>query len=148
MMRLQESIDDQLADTPERIYEYLVRMLPGSLRFNQDVENFMVVLLNVRQRVIGLEVVSNGALNQLLVHARETFKPAILLGAHAIVLAHNHPSGDPTPSESDIRITRDLVRAGQTLRIEVLDHIIIGRKNDECPDGFMSLRRLGYLVPT
>jgi DNA repair protein RadC len=83
-------------------------------------------------------------LDQILVHAREVFRPAIAAGAHAIILAHNHPSGDPAPSEADIRVTRDLIRAGHLLKIEVLDHLIIGRRSLERPRDFVSLRELGY----
>jgi DNA repair protein RadC len=76
-----------------------------------------------------------------LVHAREVFRPAIVAAAHAIVVMHNHPGGDPTPSEADIRITRDLIRAGQLLRIEVLDHVIV------TPSRHASLRELGWFHP-
>jgi DNA repair protein RadC len=80
----------------------------------------------------------------LLVHPREVFRPAIAAGAAALVLVHNHPSGDPTPSEADIRVTRDLIRAGQLLKIEVLDHIILGRRTTERAKDYVSLRELGY----
>jgi len=84
-------------------------------------------------------MVSTGTLDTILVHPREAFKIAIALSASAIVLAHNHPSGDPSPSEADIRVTRDLIRAGQLLKIEVLDHVIVGFAGQ-----FTSLRTLGY----
>ena len=85
-----------------------------------------------------------GTLDTLLVHPREVFKAAIAANAAAVVLAHNHPSGDPTPSEADIKVTRDLIRAGQLLKIEVLDHVIIGRATPERPKDYASLRELGY----
>ena len=74
----------------------------------------------------------------------EVFKAAIAASAAAVVLAHNHPSGDPTPSEADIKVTRDLIRAGQLLKIEVLDHVIIGRATPDRPKDYASLRELGY----
>ena len=80
----------------------------------------------------------------LLVHAREVFRTAILAAASAVILAHNHPSGDPAPSEADIKVTRDLIRAGQLLKIEVLDHVILGRPTPERAKDFSSLRELGY----
>jgi DNA repair protein RadC len=89
-------------------------------------------------------MLSQGTLDTILVHPREVFAPAIVKRASAIVLAHNHPSGDPTPSEADIKVTRDLIRAGQLLKIEVLDHIILGRRTDERPRDWVSLRELGY----
>jgi DNA repair protein RadC len=109
-----------------------------------EVENFQVILLNTRRRLIRVEQISQGTLDTILVHPREVFKTAIAAGASAIVLAHNHPSGDPSPSEADIKVTRDLIRAGQLLKIEVLDHIILGRATLERPRDFVSLRELGY----
>ena len=73
------------------------------------------------------------------------FRPAISANASAVFLAHNHPSGDPTPSEADIRFTRDIVRAGKLLKIDVLDHIILGRRTTERGKDYVSLRELGYL---
>ncbi len=128
-----------LLDTPERI----VQMLRDENREYQ-VENFQVVLLNTRRRLIRWEPISQGTLDTILVHPREVFKPAIAANAAAIVIVHNHPSGDPTPSEADIKVTRDLIRAGQLLKIEVLDHVIIGRPTQERPKDFASLRELGY----
>ena len=86
----------------------------------------------------------DGTLDTLLVHPREVFRAAIAANAAAVVLAHNHPSGDPTPSEADIKVTRDLIRAGQLLKIDVLDHVIIGRATPERPKDYASLRELGY----
>jgi len=110
----------------------------------REVETLQVVLLNTRRRLIRVEEISNGTLDTLLVHAREVFRRAIAANASALVLVHNHPSGDPMPSEADIKITRDLIRAGQLLKIEVLDHIILGRATSERPKDFASLRELGY----
>jgi len=128
-----------LLDTPERIAD----LLREESR-QQEVEQFRVVLLNTRRRLIGLETISQGTLDTLLVHPREVFKRAIAANASAVVLAHNHPSGDPTPSEADIKVTRDLIRAGQLLKIEVLDHVIIGRRTVERQKDYVSLRELGY----
>jgi DNA repair protein RadC len=110
----------------------------------KEVETFQALLLNTRRRLIRVEPISNGTLDTILVHPREVFKAAIAANAAAIVLVHNHPSGDPTPSEADIKVTRDLIRAGQLLKVEVLDHIIIGRATPERPKDYVSLRELGY----
>jgi DNA repair protein RadC len=126
-------------DTPERIAD-LLREENRVL----EVENFQVLLLNTRRKLIGFEKISQGTLDTILVHPREVFKPAIAANAAAIVLAHNHPSGDPTPSEADIKVTRDLIRAGQLLKIEVLDHIILGSRTEDRPKDYVSLRELGY----
>lgn len=91
-----------------------------------DRENFCVYLLDVKNRPVGFETVSIGILNASVVHPREIFKAAIVANAAAILLAHNHPSGDPTPSAEDDGVTRSLVDAGKLLRINVVDHVITG----------------------
>ena len=87
---------------------------------------------------------AKGTLDSVLVCPRQVFKDAITSNAAAIALVHNHPSGDPTPSEADIKVTRDLIRAGQLLKIDVLDHIIIGKTSNERSRDYVSLRELGY----
>ena len=110
----------------------------------KNVETFQILLLNTRRRLIRVEQVSQGLLDTILVHPREVFQSAISARAAAVVLVHNHPSGDPTPSEADIKVTRDLIRAGQLLKIEVLDHVILGRATVDRTKDFSSLRELGY----
>lgn len=131
--------ESPVLDTPERIADVLRE--PNRL---YAVEHFQVLCLNTRRRLIAVENIGQGILDQVLVHAREVFAVAIAKRASAIVLAHNHPGGDPTPSEADIRVTRDLIRAGQLLKIEVLDHIILGQRTTERPRDYCSLRELGY----
>jgi DNA repair protein RadC len=91
-------------------------------------ENFVILCLNARNQVIRKETISIGSLNASIVHPREVFQPAIRESAASIVLAHNHPSGDTNPSDDDIELTRRLVRAGEILGIEVLDHVIVSEK--------------------
>lgn len=93
---------------------------------NVDREHFVVLLLNQKHKVIGIHTVSIGSLTASVVHPRETFKAAILANAAAIICGHNHPSGDPQPSQEDRATTTRLVEAGKLLGISVLDHIIIG----------------------
>lgn len=119
---------------PGVAHEILANYLAG-----QDRENFVVLLLDTKNRVIGINTVSVGTLNSTIVHPREVFKPAILANANAIILGHNHPSGDTTPSQADIDITKNLVEAGKILNIEVLDHIIVGH------DRFTSLQEKNLL---
>lgn len=126
-------------DTPERIAD----LLREDVR-HYHVEAFQIVLLNTRRRLISIERISQGTLDTILVHPREVFRPAISANASAVVLVHNHPGGDPSPSEADIKVTRDLIRAGQLLKIEVLDHLIMGHKTREDGRDFVSLRELGY----
>jgi DNA repair protein RadC len=129
-----------VCDTPERAAEYWRQHVTQHPAFNPDVECLVVLLLNVRRRVKGHVLVSTGLLDTLLVHPREVFRPALVAAASALIVMHNHPSGEPVPSEPDIKVTRDLIRAGQLLRIDLLDHIIIGR------DRHSSLRELGYFA--
>ncbi len=128
-----------LLDTPERIADFLREDNRA-----YTVEQFQAVLLNTRRKLIRVDLISQGIVDTLLVHPREVFKSAIAANASALVLVHNHPSGDPTPSEADVRATRDLIRAGQLLKIEVLDHIILGRRTAENARDYVSLRELGF----
>ena len=127
-----------LLDRPEAVAE----LMREELRLS-EVEEFHAVLLNVRRRLIRSERISLGTLDTILVHPREVFRQAILANAAAVVLVHNHPSGDPHPSDADVRATRDLIRAGQLLKIELIDHVILGRRSDRCPQGYASLKELG-----
>ncbi len=108
--------------------------------FNRDLaqecrEHFAVLLLNARNRILKREVVSIGSLNASIVHPREVFRPAILESAASVVLVHNHPSGDTMPSRDDIEITRRLIRGGEMLGIQVLDHVIVAGRS------YLSMRR-------
>lgn len=126
-------------DTPERVADLLREEMRAL-----EVETFHIILVNTRRRLISTERLAQGTLDTLLVHPREVFRRAIAANASALILAHNHPSGDPAPSEADIKVTRDLVRAGQLLKIEVLDHLILGRRTDQRSRDYVSLRELGY----
>ena len=110
-------------------------------------EAFVVIDLNAKNNVIDKRLVSLGILDGSLVHPREVFRGAIVSAAAALVCAHNHPSGDPTPSAEDLRITRQLVEAGKVLSIRVLDHVIIGRADATAPGSpaFVSLRESGMV---
>ena len=105
-----------------------------------DREVFVIAMLTIRHRVLGLHTVSVGCLTSSLVHPREVFKPAILSGSAALLICHNHPSGDAEPSAEDISLTRRLATAGQLLGIEIVDHLILGEAGR-----FVSLRARGVL---
>ncbi|MDI3480495.1 MAG: repair protein RadC [Tepidanaerobacteraceae bacterium] len=100
-------------------------LLMEEMRFLEK-EHFKVILLNIKNHVISVEEISVGSLNSSIVHPREVFKPAIRRSSASIILVHNHPSGDPTPSREDLAITKRLVDAGKLLGIDVIDHVIIG----------------------
>ena len=130
--------DLALLDTPDKAAAYWRAHIESHPYFNPECECFVVLILNTRRRVKGHYLVSVGIQDTILVHPREVFRLALITSANAIVLMHNHPSGDPTPSEADIKVTRDLIRAGQLLKIEILDHVIVGKPDHK------SLRELGY----
>ena len=119
--------------------EDVVRLCGTQLR-GLDREHFWMLALNTKNRVMRTVEISVGSLNASIVHPRELYRDAVRLAAASVVVVHNHPSGDPTPSTADIQLTRRLVRAGDVLGIELLDHVIIG-------DGgaHASLRELGVM---
>ena len=106
----------------------------------EPVEVFQVVLLDARHDAIGVEEVSRGTLQWAVVHPREVFQPAVLARAAAVVVVHNHPSGDPEPSADDVAVTKRLVAAGELLGIPLLDHVIVARGGR-----FVSLREQGHV---
>lgn len=103
----------------------------------EEQEHLAVLLLDTKNNIKKTVVVSKGTINSSLVHPREVFKPAIRESAHSIVIGHNHPSGNPTPSREDIEVTKRISKAGEHLGIELLDHIIV------CPKGYKSLKEMG-----
>lgn len=107
----------------------------SAVYLTEDREMFCCVLLDTKNRPINNHIVSIGTLNSTLVHPREVFRPAIRASANAIILSHNHPSGDPEPSKEDIMITKRLVEVGEMVGINVLDHVIVGDKS------FISLKQ-------
>ena len=132
--------DMLVCETPQQAVAYWRLHIATHVYFNPESECLAVLLLNTRRRVKGHQLITIGTMDTLLVHPREVFRGAIIAAAAAILLMHNHPSGEPQPSEADIKVTRDLIRAGQLLKIEVLDHIVIGNPN-HC-----SLKECGYFA--
>ena len=132
--------DMLICETPQQIVDYWHLHIDTTPHFNPECECLAVLMLNTRRRVKGHQLVTIGTMDTILVHPREVFRCSIIAAAAAILLIHNHPSGEPQPSDADIKVTRDLIRAGQLLKIEVLDHVIIGRPN-HC-----SMRELGLFA--
>lgn len=112
----------------------------GAGMMDLESEHFKAVYLNVRRKVLKEKVLFMGTLDESIVHPREIFKIALEVGAAAVILMHNHPSGNSNPSEADIAITKNLIGAGKIMGVEVLDHVIIGR------DEFCSLAEDGHFV--
>jgi DNA repair protein RadC len=125
----------KVISTPEDVLSLCSAQLRGL-----DREHFWCLALNTKNQLLKMVEVSIGSLNASIVHPRELFKEAVKVSAASIVLVHNHPSGDPTPSGADVQLTRRLVKAGDVLGIEVLDHVVIGDGGEHS-----SLRDLGLM---
>lgn len=137
-----------LLDTPQRVADLILHLAAEKEPtgdWQWEVETAYAFLVSSRRTLMAWQRLSTGTVDTLLLHPRELFRLAVVASAQAIIVAHTHPSGDASPSESDCRVTRELVRAGQLLRIEVLDHVIVGNPalRGERP-AFSSLRELGY----
>jgi len=132
---LQSSIDRVSIRSPKDVAHYIME----EMRYLKQ-EHFIALLLNTKNQIIGKETITVGTLNSSLVHPREVFKPAIKKSSSAIIIAHNHPSGDPTPSKEDIDVTHRLINAGELIGIDVLDHIVIG------DNAYISLKEKGLFA--
>lgn len=126
-------------EEPAQAVDYWRLNVAASDFFRPQVECLVILCLNTRRRIQGHHVVTNGSIDTMVVVPAQVFQVPILAQSAAVILMHNHPSGDPTPSEADIRVTRSLVQAGRLLHIQVLDHIIIGNPS------FRSLKECGYI---
>ncbi len=129
-----EAGDKPLVKTPEEVVNLVKSRLKGKKK-----EYFLALLLDTRNQLIKVSEISVGSLDSNIVHPREVFKEAISASAASVIFVHNHPSGDPTASEDDIKLTKRLAEAGEIVGIDVLDHIIIGDKI------YLSLKREGLL---
>jgi DNA repair protein RadC len=129
-------------NTPEKIVEYL----RSAFEVNPMQEAFYCIYLNRKNRPLGRHLVTLGTATSSLAAPREVFRGAILAGATALVVSHNHPSGDPAPSAADVVVTRALRDAAKVIDIELLDHIIVGQANADPKNvGYYSFREAGLL---
>ncbi len=120
------------------VYHYLA----GELRYEEQ-ENLIALLLDSRHRLMRRVQLYRGTLTRLIIHPRDVFREAIRHNASSLIVVHNHPSGDPTPSKADESFTREIVEAGKLLRLPVLDHVIIGSPADNRPQPYYSFRNAG-----
>jgi DNA repair protein RadC len=134
-----ETLSKQKLDSPE-----LVSELVGPEMRQLRTESLRVILLDTRYRLLHIEEVSVGSLNESIAHPREIFRPAITYSAYAVIVVHNHPSGDASPSQTDHSLTRRLAEAAELLQIKLLDHIIIGAPSEGNP-GYFSFKEAGVL---
>ena len=122
-------------------YEMGFKHFMKSLAIFKEINNnyLVALLLNTKNQILSKETISIGSLNSSIVHPREVFKPAIKKSASAMIVAHNHPSGDPSPSREDIEVTKRLIQAGEILGIDILDHVIIGENR------YVSMKEKGLI---
>lgn len=135
----QQTLSKQKLDSPELVHELLgeeMRMLRK--------ESLRVVLLDTRYHLIRVEEISLGSVNESIAHPRDVFRPAVISSAYAVIVVHNHPSGDASPSQTDHSLTRRLAEAAELLQIKLLDHIIIGAPSENGP-GYFSFKEAGVL---
>ncbi len=135
-----EQLREQPIDSPERIHDCFAPQLA-----HLQYEQVMVAVVNVRLQHIGTNIVSQGTINESAIHPREVLRPVITRGGHGFILIHNHPSGDPRPSRADEVVTRDLREAARVMKLDFIDHVIIGRPTDGRA-AYFSFREAG-LVP-
>ncbi len=124
--------------------EDVVRLLGEEMRL-LDYESLRVLCLNTQHRLLAVEEVTRGTLNESLFHPREAFRPALARQAFAVIFVHNHPSGDPRPSAADLQVTRRMKQAGELLQIAVLDHVILGAPREGVEKSYCSLHEEGEL---
>lgn len=134
-----ETLAKQKIDSPE-----LVNELVGSEMRRLRKESLRVILLDTRYHLIRVEEVSIGSVNESIAHPRDIFRPALVSSAYAVIVVHNHPSGDASPSQTDHSLTRRLAEAAELLQMKLLDHIIIGAPADGSP-GYFSFKEAGVL---
>ena len=134
-----ETLSKQKIDSPE-----LANELVGAEMRRLHKESLRVILLDTRYHLIRIEEVSIGSVNESIAHPRDVFRPAVVSSAYAVIVVHNHPSGDPSPSQTDHSLTRRLAEAAELLQIKLLDHIIIGSPSEQGA-GYFSFKEAGVL---
>lgn len=130
-------------DAPSRcvIHASVAAQIFRSHLAGADREHFLALLLDTRNHILGINTIGIGTLDECLVHPREVFKPALIMGAASVIVGHNHPSGDPEPSPTDLATTLRLRQAGELLRVPLLDHVIVGSGKS-----YVSLKERGLLL--
>lgn len=127
-IKIKQKTQINVASNPKQVAAIFQSILKNESKHDKAKEHFWALYLDSRNSIRRIELVSLGTLNAALVHPREVFSPALTTHAAGIIVSHNHPSGDPEPSEDDIILTKRLQEAGKILGIEVLDHVIIGKE--------------------
>lgn len=145
VLRVGQPADSPKLDSPELALNYWNAIITHQEWFDENKEHLVALLLNTRYNIVGYSLVSIGSVNESIAHPREVFRAAIASGAYAFILMHNHPSGDPSPSQSDYSLTRRLADGAQLLQIKFLDHVIAGTDSRPGEKSYWSFREAGVL---
>lgn len=121
---------------PENVYKLMLPLTLGAMQ-----KSFFALILDTKSHILEIHPVVMGLADRVMIHPREVFRQAILLNASRVILVHNHPSGDPTPSSQDVASNRQLVEAGKIIGIEVLDHVVMGQRTTAERRAFVSFRQ-------
>ena len=131
-------------DGPEPMFSFWKEVIEPKDDFEPDKETLIALMLNAKLRPLAYHQIALGSLSECIAHPREIFRPVIVSAAYAFILAHNHPSGDPRPSQADLSLTKNLREGASVLQISFLDHVIVGRAGFSFPPYF-SFRDAGLL---
>jgi len=129
---------------PNSIYEFYQQSIASEPDYEFEKEHLVIICVTTRMRICGWNLVSTGTVSETLVHPREVFRPVIARGSYGFIVCHNHPSGDPSPSQADIRQTKRLAEAAEILGLKLFDHIVIGTR-EPGREPYYSFREGGYL---
>ena len=144
VQRLNESVGSMKVDAPQEAVTYWHEKIAQSAWYDPEKEMLIVIMVNTRFVALSHAMVSIGTMNECTAHPREIFRPAVAVGAYGVLLMHNHPSGDPSPSDADTRMTRRLAEGAQILQIGLLDHVIVGAQS-ESRRGYFSFKEARIL---
>lgn len=133
-----------ICDTPQVAAQYWREHIANGSHHNPDVESLYGLCVSTRRKIQGHFLIAQGTVDTILCHPLSVFRPLFIANSPALILMHNHPSGDPSPSEADIKVTRDMIKAATILKLSLLDHVIMGTSTVERPVDWVSLRELGY----
>jgi len=132
-------------DSPMAVFDFWKTIISQRPDFESEKENLITILVDIRFRPIAYNLVALGALNECVAHPREILRPAIVASAYGFVLSHNHPSGDPTPSDADRVLTSKVKQGAEFLQIAMLDHVVVGDESGSTANPFFSFKQAGMI---
>ena len=144
LARVREVCASRSIDSPEKAYDYWQSVVRDADWFSACKEHLVVLLLNTRHNIEGHTLVSVGTLNESLAHPREILAPVLCGAAYGFILMHNHPSGDPSPSQADRQLTRRIAEGAELLGVKLLDHVIAGNAGSDA-EPYFSFREMGLI---